>query len=289
MRIANIIMGYKDPSQIERMIKAMNHPDCFFFIHIDKKIRLEPFLSLKDIDRVIFIENRLLCNWGGFSFVKAVINALEEILNSHASFDYYNLMSGQDYPIKPIHQIVTYLEKNVGKSFISYDEDYTRDWWRHAVSRYQEYHFTDFSFKGRYIVQAVINKIMPKRKFPLPMKMYGSSISSWWTLQADCAKYLVDFAKKETKLIKFMELTWGADEFFYATILMNSPLKDSIVNDNLRLITWEDGLANPLILKLKDFKLIKDSRKLFARKFDIKVDLDILKEVDEKLLNAKSE
>ena len=77
-----------------------------------------------------------------------------------------------------------------------------------------------------------------------------------------------------------MNYTWGADEFFYATILMNSPYKDSIVNDNLRLITWEDGSANPVILRQKDMELIQKSDKLFARKFDTHVDAKILQELE---------
>ena len=284
MRVANIIMAYKDPEQIEKMIRAMDHPDLYFFIHLDQKIAMEPFEFLGKLNRVSFINKRTICNWGGFSFVQAVISALEEVLNSTQKFDYFNLMSGQDYPIKPVQQFVSFLKENDGKSFISYDEDHQKDWWSHAVSRYEDYHFTDLSFKGRYFFQRMTNAVMAKRKFPLPLKLYGSSISSWWTLHAPCASYLVDFANREHKLKNFMKYTWGADEFFYATILMNSPFKNSIVNDNLRMIKWEEGSANPVILKQKDLNSIIASDKLFARKFDIHVDRDILYQVDLRLL-----
>ncbi|RZL57764.1 MAG: glycosyltransferase, partial [Pedobacter sp.] len=244
----------------------------------------EPFQYLSELENVYFIESRMICNWGGFSFVKAVINALKEVLEIHPKFDYYNLMSGQDYPIKPVREIAAFLEKNTGKSFISYDEDHQTDWWSHAVSRYEDYHLTDLTFKGRYVVQRMLNAIMPKRKFPLPVKLYGSSISSWWTLHASCAQYLVDFATREHKLNQFMKYTWGADEFFYATILMNSPHQDTIVNNNLRLITWADGLANPVILTQDHIEIIQRSDKLFARKFDIHVDAEILGDIDQLIL-----
>lgn len=287
MKIANIIMAYKDPEQIEKMITAMRHPDMYFFIHLDKKIAAKPFEYLVKMDRVHFIGNRVLCNWGGFSFVRAVIRSLEEVLKSGGDFDYYNLMSGQDYPIKSVQQIVSFLEENKGKSFISYDEDHQTDWWSHAVSRYQNYHFTDLTFKGRYVFQRMLNAIMPKRKFPLPIKLYGSSVSSWWTLHAPCARYLVDFANREQQLNEFMNYTWGADEFFYATILMNSPYKDSIVNDNLRLIKWAEGSANPVILKQKDLNSIVASDKLFARKFDINIDPKILNDINSFIILVK--
>lgn len=280
MRVANIIMAYKDPEQIEKMIKAMDHPDLFFFIHLDEKISIQPFEYLTKIDRVSFIQNRMLCNWGGFSFVKAVINSLEEVLLSSHRFDYYNLMSGQDYPIKPVQQFLSFLAEHEGKSFISFDEDHQKEWWGHAVSRYQNFHFTDLKIKGKYAFQRLVNAVMPKRQFPLPIKLYGSSISSWWTLHSPCARYLVDFFNREQKLKSFMKYTWGADEFFYATVLMNSPYRSTIVNDNLRLIKWKEGSANPVILKQKDLSHIISSNKLFARKFDINVDAEVLGDVD---------
>ncbi|MCX2574877.1 beta-1,6-N-acetylglucosaminyltransferase [Pedobacter sandarakinus] len=280
MKVAHIIMAYKSPQQIERMIRAMDHPDFHFFIHLDKKISIAPFRYLQTIKNVSFIRNRSVCNWGGFSFVKAVINSLSEVLDGHQVFDYYNLMSGQDYPIKPVNQILAFLKKNEGKSYVSFDTPDKTDWWSHAVSRYEKFHFTDFRFKGRYLLQRIVNAVMPKRKFPLPIQLYGSSISSWWTLHAPCARYLVQFAQSEKKLGRFMRFTWGADEFFYATILMNSPHRHNIVNDNLRLINWEEGASNPIIFTQKDLELISNSEKFFARKFDVNVDSIILDDIN---------
>ena len=82
----------------------------------------------------------------------------------------------------------------------------------------------------------------------------------------------------------FMKYTWAADEFFIATLLMDSPYQHTIVNDNLRMITWDDDLPNPLILKSADFAGIQRSEKLFARKFDTDIDAEILSQIDKKIL-----
>lgn len=68
MRIANIIAAHKNPLQVERLITAMYHPNFDFYIHLDKKIDIEPFLYLEERSQVEFIKNRILCNWGGIQF-----------------------------------------------------------------------------------------------------------------------------------------------------------------------------------------------------------------------------
>lgn len=288
MKIAHLIMAYKNPGQIERMIRAMYHPDFHFYIHLDLKIDLEQFEYLKKIPGVIFIQNRILCNWGGFSFVRAIISSLNEITSSKETYDFINLMSGQDYPIKPIEEINNFFSANPNKCFISYDQDPQEKWWKHAISRSELYHFTDLKFKGKYFVQSIFNKYLPKRSFPLSIPLYGSSDSSWWTITPDCAAYIVQFMKNNPKLERFMQYTWGSDEFLIATIIMNSPFKENVVNNNLRFITWSDGVANPRILTQNDLTEIKTSAKFFARKFDTTVDVRVMDELDQ-LITKKIE
>ena len=86
---------------------------------------------------------------------------------------------------------------------------------------------------------------MPYRQFPLDLNLYGSSDSSWWVISAGAAKYLVNFVESNPKLNRFMQFTWGADEFLIATVLMNSPFKDKIANNNLRYIDWSEGGTHP--------------------------------------------
>ncbi|WP_235525988.1 beta-1,6-N-acetylglucosaminyltransferase [Pedobacter sp. Leaf216] len=277
-------MAYKNPMQLGLMIEAMAHPEFDFYIHLDKKINIANFQYLQHLPNVYFIANRTVCNWGGFQFVQAILRSLEEILHKNISYDFYNLLSAQDYPIKPIEVIADFYRQNIGKSFVSYDMEANENWWSHARSRFESYHFTDFKFRGKYLLQRAINHVLPKRKFPLPAKLYGTCISSWWSISSECAAYLTSYIKDQPQLMRFMKYTWAADEFFIATLLMDSPYKDTIVNDNLRFITWDENLPNPLILKSADFAGIRSSEKLFARKFDIDIDAEILSQINEKIL-----
>lgn len=280
MKVAHLIMAYKNPKQLKMLVDQLWHSDSTIFIHLDKKIAIKEFEFIASDGKATFISNRGICNWGGFSFVVAITGAIKEILADKNKYDFINLMSGQDYPIKPVSQFHAYLNANAGSNFISFEKDSDSQWWQHAVTRYQHFHFTDYNIRGRYRIQALLNYLSPKRKFPLDLKLYGSAVSSWWTVSSDCAHYVVDFVQSHPKLLKFMKFTWAADEFLYTTIIMNSPFRESVVNNNLRHIEWLEGKPNPKILRASDFSTLKNSPDFFARKFDIDQDPTIIKMLD---------
>lgn len=269
MRIAHIIVAHKNPSQLERLIKKIQHKESDFYIHIDLKIDIKDFLHLQEIKGVYFVKNRVICNWGGYSTLKAMLNSLDEAIKSDPAYCFYNLLSGQDYPLKKNEDFHAFLMGNREKSFIFYETEEHSDWWKTAVHRYEKYHFTDYNFKGRYFMERMVNKILPYRRFPINLKLYGGSKASWWTLNHACAKYVANFLNDKTSLDKFLKFCWGTDEFVIPTILLNSPLKDQVVNDNLRYIYFPEGKANPKLLGLDDLKVMLDSNMFFARKFDI--------------------
>ncbi|MEO8713267.1 MAG: hypothetical protein ABI405_14140, partial [Parafilimonas sp.] len=73
----------------------------------------------------------------------------------------------------------------------------------------------------------------------------------------------------------YFKYCWGADEFIFSTILYNSSFKNKIA-DNFIYVDWSAGKANPKILTADDYDALKDSSKLFARKFDMETDSVIL-------------
>jgi hypothetical protein len=82
--------------------------------------------------------------------------------------------------------------------------------------------------------------------------------------------------------VRFFRYVDVPDEIFFHTIVLNSPLRDTVVNDDLRYLEWrEPELAGgPALLGESDFDKIMSSGDLFARKFDITVDPDILDMID---------
>lgn len=280
MNICHLIITYKNPEQLARLVKTLTFPGCDIYVHVDKKIDIKPFEEIKEKVSFKFIKKRVKVNWGGFSLIEAIIASLEEIKEGGKQYDFINLMSGQDYPVKTISSFAGFLEKNKGKCFISYEDIEEQPWWNENLVRITKYHFNDFSIKGKYLAQRVVNSLISERKFPLNWKLYGGNCSSWWTLPQEAAYFFAETIRSNNELRKFAKLTWAPDEYLYATVLMNSKFKDDVVNNNYRFIDWTEGNANPKLLKSEDFQALTHTNHFFARKFDTTVDAKILDELD---------
>ena len=86
-----------------------------------------------------------------------------------------------------------------------------------------------------------------------------------------------------------MKKTIHADETLFQTIIMNSPFRDRVINNNYRYVEWskikENG--NPRVLTSNDYQKIVNSQMHFARKFDIEADEKILDMIDDYLKQDK--
>jgi Core-2/I-Branching enzyme len=271
-------MAHKNPLQIERFLKRFDHEAFDFYIHLDRKVDILDFAHLQNLERVYFIKNRTKVRWASYSFVQAILTSFEEILNTGRSYQFISVMSGQDYPLKPVSEIYHTFTQNQEKNFICYEE--TDEWWKQVITRITRYHLINFDFKGKYKIQSFINAIMPDRKFPLPYTLYGGPRAMCMTLSSDCARYVTHFVATHGRLRRFSFFTWGPDEFLIPTIVMNSPFRDSIINDNFYYIDWSRGGSNPKTLTAEDFDKLMSSDKLMARKFDTQTDAKILDLLD---------
>lgn len=280
MRVAHIIMAHKNPAQLERLIRRLHHPDFDFYIHLDKKVDIKDFVYLRNIPQVNFIHNRTICNWGGNSLFKAIIDSVTEVLRPGVAYDFINLLSGQDYPLRSAEAIHSFLRERPEASFITFEKSRDSAWWLAAEKRYQCYHLTDMKFTGRYFLQRIINRVLPLRKFPGSYTLYGGNRSSWWMLNRQCAAYLVSTLQKNTRLKRFIKLSWCTDEFIIPTIIMNSIFRETVINENYRYIDWSEGNAHPKVLDRNDLDKMMTSDMLFARKFDIDVDASVLDKID---------
>lgn len=284
MRIAHIIMAHKYPDQLLRLVRRIDHPFSNIFVHVDKKTDIKNFKYIQKEIKIHFIVNRKTCNWGGNSFVEGIVSSLREVLQEPWEYDYINLISAQDYPLMTSEQIYKFLLAKKGTNFISYELTRDSDWWRDAVTRYQNYHFTDLKLKGKYFVQKIVNKLFSRKTVPALIELYGGSKSSWWTITGDCAKYLSQELQEGNEFWRFLKYSWGTDEFAIATVIMNSEFRNKTTNNNLRYIDWSEGNAHPKVLRTEDFDLIRHSGMMFARKFDLNVDSEILDVIDKTLL-----
>jgi hypothetical protein len=123
MKLAYIILAYKDVEQVSRLIDRLRTNNSVFVIHVCKNARKNykhDLIELQgDVHDMFFCkrENGMHFYWG---LVQGTINALQFLIDKKIEFDYVNLISGQDYPIKTNEEITDFFNKNKGKQFIKY-------------------------------------------------------------------------------------------------------------------------------------------------------------------------
>ncbi|MEH2271097.1 MAG: beta-1,6-N-acetylglucosaminyltransferase [Nostoc sp.] len=302
MRIAYIILAHNSPDQLARLIYKLNTDDVSFFIHIDKKadskIYHQVFTQFNELSNVFFVK-RYNSAWGSFDAVRASLEGIKSIVETGTYFDYVIHLSGQDYLINSNTQIRNFLQENKGREFLEYFPLPYSKWTGGGLRRIEYWHIrwndNDFCIPEKREFKSPIASLLysfmilllpKKRKLPQGFALYGGS--AFWCLSGECVKYINDFVKQNPKFVNRFNFTSLADELFYQILILNSPFKDKVVNNNMRYIDWSEVNAyHPRILEKKDFEKIRQSEKLFARKFDTSKDSDILDMIDKMILLSK--
>jgi len=120
------------------------------------------------------------------------------------------------------------------------------------------------------------------REIPLE-RIYGGS--QWLTICREHAEYIVSFHDKNPAIRNFFRHTMLPDETYIQTILLSSRYKNDVINDNLRFIYFEENSKHPKTLNSNDFVKLQNSNAFFARKFNTKIDLDIISKINNEILN----
>lgn len=296
MRLAYIISAYKRPEQLVRLVRRLDHKAVSFFIHVDEKTDAKTYAAmtgpLSGCDNVMFLD-RHHCHWGDFGHVLATLKGIKEIKRSGGSFDYVILLTGQDYPIKSNARILDFFRESNNKSYIS-SSPMPCDCWagNGGMDRILYWHVrwsgrelmlpVEFPFRIPLLPRLwsrAIRALRVQRRWPANLKPFGGD--SYWGLSRECVDYIHEFVQKNAVFVRYFKYVRIPDEIFFQTILLNSPLKESLVNDNLLFIDWENANPTPpAVLGIEYLERLMGSNKLFARKFDIEVDAEILDKID---------
>lgn len=287
--VAHLILAYKSPEQVSRLVKSLQHPNGDIFIHIDKKADKRPFLFLSKIANVYFIQQRFVITWGGYSITECYISGMKEIL-AHGKYDHVVLMSGQDYPLKSMEEFHKFLDDNRGLSFMSVEkQEEDSKWWFYAKERYSFYHLHETRLFGKKFFHKLSKRIFPRREFIFPgYELYGGPGATFCALTAEAATYIVNFMRDNRKAYRFAKYTHASDEFWFQTLLMNSPLKVKVVNKPLWYICWKGTSKHPRVLSVIDYNVMMSSGMFFGRKFDMHADETVMTMLDNHLSERKS-
>jgi hypothetical protein len=278
MKTAFLILAHANPAFLKELVTAINRPPDSIFVHIDKKADEAPFRQLC-AGKCTFVADRETVYWGRFSIIQATLNLIKAACST-GHFDYYCLLSGCDYPIKPVADFERYLSAN-RKEFITHTPIDTLPLKR---KRYTGFYFwenkNEFQKKLNYgftKIQRVFYRRKPYKNRPL---FFGAQ---WWTLSSEAIQYILDFLNKDPGYNRYFKYTHCPDEMFFQTIIMHSPFAGNVVCNNLRCIHFIPGNAHPKTWTMADKETLLASPAYFARKFDMAVDAQIISFLNHRL------
>lgn len=283
---AYLILAHTNFNQLRKLIETLDDERNDIFVHVDKKatgFNPEDFSNVCKKSRLVFLPERIKVNWGGVSIMRAEL-ALLKAATSTDRYRYYHLLSGLDFPLKSQDEIHRFFNENNGKEFISL--------WpikKSMISRFR--YFTVFPEGEKEFRTRIINHIVKGLQMMSGIKINrGVDFkvgSQWFSITDDFARYVVS---KEDWLEKTFRRTSTCDEVFMQTLIWTSPYKDKLYSSdipisqkelksgNMRLIDWTRGesVRHPWTFRITDKEMLSNSDHLWARKFDERVDAEII-------------
>ena len=297
-----LILAHKNPLQLGRMIERLDDGASKFFIHLDAKTPIEPFAACLEGAHIRFIEKRERCVWGDFSIVQATIHLMEAASKEQGVFI---LMSGQDYPIQSQGYINDFLESNKDFDFIEI-EPLEEKWKPKMVKdKLEHYHILHSEERGHSNCYApfshcsVFQKVrtlthllkgrlsqknfrllcsLPKRVAPFERQYAGSQ---FWAFSERTFYAVLNYIREhKAALEEYYKYTSSSDEIYFHSVLMNLVAKDSTIKLK-DPITYVNYFRKNNVFITEDFEKLSSAKgKLFARKFDTDIDIEILNKLD---------
>lgn len=263
MKHCVLMTVYKDPKLINHIIElAPNNFD--FYVHIDKKSKIKK----NDILSRAIVYKEYKIYWGGMEHLLAFLKLLSEASNNGREYDFYHLITGQDFWCCPFSSFDSLLKK---------DHVYMEI---HQLPRFGWHNGGYDLLKLRTIssycdIRKPINKCINKLLILLQrmagvyrsLPKYDMACGSVYMSLPDGAINTILHGDIAVDLLGRCKNTFCCEEIYFQTVLLNSSYKNKIINNNLRYIDWNVH-NGPKILEINDWAKISEEDFLFCRKID---------------------
>lgn len=280
---AYLLLVHGNPYVLEKLILLLDDERSDIYIHVDRKVKdfdFGYFSQLAKKSKLVFID-RVNVYWGHVSQIEAELKLFRAAFEQD-SYAYYHLMSGSDLPLKTQDEIHDFFKKKNGIEFIGYSND-KLDIEKveniHLFPKYQRLEEKELlkrlARKIRKVFLSIQRKINYRKR--LADQVSFKQGANWVSLTHDLVAELL---RREGDFLRFYRHSSCADEIYKHTFVYNSVFKEKVfsLDDELkscqRFMDWKRG--RPYTFRKEDFDLIMSSDFLFARKFEDKVDKDIV-------------
>lgn len=278
---AFLIPAHKQPGLLARIIKNLQAPTHYFFIHVDGNTKnYDEFVdACSNLQNVVFVK-RIPVYHCGISQVWATMIMLDAARKHPVKFDYYHQTSGQDYPLRTVEQFDQFFE-NTDDSFMWYNpEEEIADKWMRIYNMHVYYYHSigKLNLLDKAIIWFGNTKIGSKLLWQKKIKNLAGAWD-WWSWSDEVVNYIYEEFKRHTwfgiNTIMFRyRYTCAPGEQMFATMLYTHldelkirkyfPLRYISITARRKVETS----YRPYNLNELDYEYIINSPSFFCRKVD---------------------
>ncbi len=267
MSLGIIMLVHTALGRAEQVARHWAASGCPVVIHVDKKVDRKTYrefqASLKDAQMIKF-SKRHYCEWGGWGITAATQVAGEKMLASFADVRHVFLASGSCLPLRPVSELIAYLDARPRIDFIESATTSDVPW---TVGGLDIERFTlrfPFSWKtqrrlfDKYV--ELQRKLGLKRRIPKGLVPHMGS--QWWCLTRQTLSAVLEDPERP-KYDRYFRKVWIPDESYFQTLARQ--YSSNIESRSLTLSKF-DFQGKPHIFYDDHLQLLRRSDCFVARK-----------------------
>lgn len=292
--LAFSILTYENAEQFERLLHSIYRPQNIYCIHIDLKSSFSFKQAIRSIVECfdnVFISTKLeFIIYAGFSRLQADFNCIKDLLDLKRLIDdqhpnlkdkkfvnwkYLFNLASTEFPLKTNLEFVQILKMLNGSNSIYINKVHSL-----IKRRMKKIYFNDYINEKIYPIKNSHNNTPPHSIRIVKGSAYGI-FERKFLANIFSNKKVIDF-------IKWLKFTYSPDEFFWASLELNTHLFEkssfidslgNYIHDIARFNGWYGSyncggtwLHKVCVLSLRDLSTLVQNRNLIVNKFKIDYD-----------------
>jgi hypothetical protein len=277
-RHAYLVMAHTQFGTLERLLAELDDPRNDIYLHVDARATNFDPLPMKQAvqsSRLTLID-RMEVNWGSFSEIACELALLRAAVRE--PHNYYHLISGMDLPLRPQHEIHEFFAAHEGTEFVHLSpvEEVPATLFRVSTWHPLQERLGRGGRVVRTIAKALtraqvmlrVNRLRRQKDIQIG---FGSQ---WFSITHTLA---CDLLAQEGWIRNVFSSSQCGSELFVQTVVHRLPDFDRVAGTAMRKVDWERGDgAHPYIWRMADLPELQACDAMFARKFDARVDADVI-------------
>ncbi|PID31637.1 hypothetical protein CR983_00055 [Candidatus Saccharibacteria bacterium] len=285
-RIAFLVLAHEQFELLNMFVdQLLTYEQAHVFIHINSNSQ-ESLEHIRNHPRVHIMQNRLTIDWGDFSLSQAIVELLRFAQRTD-TYDYFSVHSGSDLAIKPVAQFAALLSSQHKSAYLDCAKlpiagwghggglerlglRYPK-WMRTRANRYSPIRL------ARVFYQMAYGKRLIGRSLPRDIDYYGGT--AWFTIDHSLASASLRYLDTHPEYYEPFRDSLCGDEIFFNTLFHIVGEASTFAAGTLRHIDWSvrtHEVGSPKTFTIEDADTLYESEAFFARKFSLKVDIEIV-------------